>query len=97
MSFLSDGNEETRIPVIMSCDIVPRLVQLIEHQNIAIAVPCLRTMGNISTGDDSQTQLAIDAGLLKALFNIIKHEKKTIRKEACWTISNITAGNDNQI
>lgn len=56
MSFLSDGNEETRIPVIMQCNIIPRLVQLIEHQNIAIAVPCLRTMGNISTGDDSQTQ-----------------------------------------
>jgi hypothetical protein len=51
MSYLSDGGED-RIPVILETNVLPRLVQLLQHNNIAIAVPCLRTIGNIVTGDD---------------------------------------------
>ena len=51
ISYLSDGGEE-RIPVIMSTGVLPRLIQLLQHNNIAISVPCLRTIGNIVTGDD---------------------------------------------
>lgn len=54
MSYLSDGGEE-RIPIILGTGVLPRLVQLLMHPNIAIAVPCLRTIGNIVTGDDSET------------------------------------------
>lgn len=53
----------------------------------------MRTIGNIVTGDDSQTQVVINAGALEALNNIIYHKKKTVRKEVCWSLSNITAGN----
>jgi len=60
-------------------------------------VPCLRTIGNVVTGDDSQTQLVIDAGALQALNDLISHPKKTVRKEVCWSISNITAGSTDQI
>jgi hypothetical protein len=60
-------------------------------------VPCLRAIGNIVTGDDSQTQYVINAGALDALNNIIYHKKKTVRKEVCWSLSNITAGNPEQI
>ena len=67
------------------------------HPNVAISVPCLRTVGNIVTGDDDQTQIAIDNGALQALNAIICHKKKTVRKEVCWTLSNITAGSDKQI
>lgn len=67
------------------------------HENVAIAIPCLRTIGNIVTGDDSQTQLAIDAGLTQALNGILSHQKKTFRKEACWVLSNITAGTEEQM
>jgi importin subunit alpha-1 len=93
MSYLSDGGED-RIPVILSTNVLPRLVQLLQHNNIAIAVPCLRTIGNIVTGDDGQTQYVIEAGALDALNNIIFHKKKTVRKEVCWSLSNITAGNE---
>ena len=92
MSYLSDGGEE-RIPIILSTNVLPRLVQLLSHPNIAISVPCLRSIGNIVTGDDDQTQYVINAGALEALNNIIYHKKKTVRKEVCWSLSNITAGN----
>ena len=91
MSYLSDGGEE-RIPSILQTGVLPRLVQLLQHPNIAISVPCLRSIGNIVTGDDDQTQTVIDAGALIALNELIYNKKKTVRKEVCWTLSNITAG-----
>jgi hypothetical protein len=57
-------------------------------------VPCLRTIGNIVTGNDQETQYAIDCGALEALNNLIYSKKKSIRKEVCWTLSNITAGTE---
>ena len=64
---------------------------------MAIAIPCLRTIGNIVTGDDDQTQMAVNSGLVNALNQIIAHPKKTVRKESCWVLSNITAGTEEQV
>jgi len=57
----------------------------------------MRSVGNIVTGDDVQTQLIINCGALPALLSLLGSTKDGIRKEACWTISNITAGNSVQI
>lgn len=73
------------------------MIQLLRHENVAIAIPCLRTIGNIVTGDDNQTQMAVDCGLIDALNTIISHNKKTVRKESCWVLSNITAGTPEQV
>ena len=95
-SYLSDGGDE-RIPFILQTGVLPRLVQLLMHPNVAIAVPTLRCIGNIVTGDDNQTQMAINAGVLNNLNELIYSKKKTIRKEVCWSLSNITAGSVEQI
>jgi hypothetical protein len=50
-SYLSDGGDE-RLPFILETGVLPRLVQLLMHKNVAIAVPALRCIGNIVTGDD---------------------------------------------
>lgn len=55
------------------------------------------SVGNIVTGDDSQTQFIINLNALPALLWMLDNPKKNIRKEACWTISNITAGTAEQI
>ena len=61
-------------------------------------VPALRTVGNIVTGDDLQTQVIINCTALPCLLNLLQtSHKKSIKKEACWTISNITAGTTEQI
>jgi importin subunit alpha-1 len=57
----------------------------------------LRTVGNIVTGDDMQTQIIINVSSLPCLLSLLSSPKKGIRKEACWTISNVTAGNKQQI
>ena len=65
--------------------------------SFAVQTPALRSVGNIVTGDDNQTQVMIAAGILPALGSLLSSPKETIRKETCWTISNITAGNTQQI
>lgn len=67
------------------------------HPLPAVQTPALRTVGNIVTGDDLQTQVMINSGALQCLVTLLSHSKKGIRKEACWTISNVTAGNKDQI
>ena len=68
------------------------------HQSTSVLVPALRTVGNIVTGDDLQTQVVINCNALPCLLNLLTtSHKKSIKKEACWTISNITAGTKEQI
>lgn len=74
-----------------------KLVHLLGHESVTISIPCLRTIGNIVTGDDDQTDVVIEAGIINALCTIIGHNKKTVRKEVCWVLSNITAGTEDQL
>lgn len=74
-----------------------KVVDLLLHQSPGVQTPALRTIGNIVTGDDVQTQAVIQCGALPSLLSLLDSPKKGIRKEACWTLSNITAGNRDQI
>jgi hypothetical protein len=48
-SYVSDGSDQ-RMHYITDTGILPRIVALLRHPNIAISVACLRTLGNILTG-----------------------------------------------
>eukprot|EP00735_Rhodelphis_limneticus_P006324 TRINITY_DN18714_c0_g1::TRINITY_DN18714_c0_g1_i1::g.20471::m.20471 TRINITY_DN18714_c0_g1::TRINITY_DN18714_c0_g1_i1::g.20471 ORF type:complete len:531 (+),score=204.84,sp/Q9SLX0/IMA1B_ORYSJ/60.04/0.0,Arm/PF00514.18/1.8e+02,Arm/PF00514.18/1.3e-10,Arm/PF00514.18/2.8e-12,Arm/PF00514.18/3.2e-10,Arm/PF00514.18/2.2e-07,Arm/PF00514.18/3.6e-08,Arm/PF00514.18/2.3e-12,Arm/PF00514.18/2.3e-11,Arm/PF00514.18/6.2e-06,HEAT_2/PF13646.1/0.058,HEAT_2/PF13646.1/3.3e-08,HEAT_2/PF13646.1/0.00023,HEAT_2/PF13646.1/0.00 len=97
LSYLSDGTND-KIQAVIDSRVVRRLVELLLHPNHTVQTPALRTIGNIVTGDDLQTEIVIQSGALPALLNLLTHSpKRSIRKEACWTISNITAGDRNQI
>ena len=74
-----------------------RLVELLMHLNQSVVSAALRAVGNIVTGDDSQTQIILNCNVLPCLLHLLSSTKESIRKEACWTISNITAGNRGQI
>lgn len=56
-----------------------------------------RTIGNIVTGNDEQTQYILSLGILSIFHTLLGHSKKAIRKETLWTISNICAGSIHQI
>ncbi len=72
-------------------------MELLTHNSTSVQTPALRSVGNIVTGDDVQTQIIINCGSLPALLSLLSSQKDGIRKEACWTISNVTAGNSTQI
>ena len=96
ISYLSDGSND-KIQAVIENAIPRRLVELLMHASTSVQTPALRSVGNIVTGDDVQTQIIINAGALPALSYLLGSSKDGIRKEACWTISNITAGNSTQI
>ncbi|KAK7329512.1 hypothetical protein VNO77_23682 [Canavalia gladiata] len=97
LSYLSDGTND-KIQAVIEAGVCSRLVQLLLHPSPSVLIPALRTVGNIVTGDDIQTQAIINHGALPCLLSLLTHNhKKSIKKEACWTISNITAGNREQI
>jgi importin subunit alpha-1 len=99
LSYISDDNEteNQKIQQVVKSGVCRRLVELLYHRSHSVKTPALRTIGNIVTGDDMQTQVIINCGGLTALGSLLQSDKKGIRKEACWTISNITAGNKEQI
>ena len=49
-----------------------RLVDLLKHHSPHVCHPALRTVGNIVTGDDMQTQSVINTGVLKNLQELLQ-------------------------
>ena len=96
LSYLSDGPNE-KIQSVIESGVCRRLVELLLHHSASVQTPALRTVGNIVTGDDLQTQIIINFSALPCLERLLSSPKKGIRKEACWTVSNITAGSPEQI
>ncbi|XP_010431108.1 PREDICTED: importin subunit alpha-7-like isoform X1 [Camelina sativa] len=95
--YLSDGSNE-KVQAVIEAKICARLIGLSVHRSPLVLIPALRTIGNIVTGNDSQTQHIIDLQALPCLLNLLRGSyNKTIRKEACWAVSNITAGCQSQI
>ncbi|XP_020941285.1 importin subunit alpha-8 isoform X1 [Sus scrofa] len=75
--------------IVISSNAIPHLLALASSN---VPTPSLRTVGNIVTGTDPQTQLAIDAGLLSVLPHLLLHPRSSIQKEAAWALSNVAAG-----
>jgi hypothetical protein len=58
----------------------------------------VRTIGNVVTGNDSQTEKALKLGVTDILSQMAcSTEREQIRKEINWTLSNITAGTCEQV
>ncbi|KAI9307778.1 armadillo-type protein [Cunninghamella echinulata] len=96
LSYLSNTKDEN-IQSIIESGICRRLVELLLHSSASVQAPALRSVGNIVTGDDVQTQVVINCSALPALSALLNSNKENLVKEACWVISNITAGTTIQI
>ena len=98
LSYLTDGTNDRIQAVVNERDIVPRVVELLDHDTPSVQTPALRVIGNIVTGDESQTQAVLHCPMaLPLLKKLLSHPNKAVRKEACWGISNVTAGTVPQI
>nr|UXY86904.1 importin alpha [Cryptomonas paramecium] len=88
---------EEKIELVTESGILQRIIELLTHSDFEVQTPALRTIGNIVSGDDTQTQLVLNCSILPCLLILLNSPKKAIKKEACWTLSNIAAGNSYQI
>lgn len=96
ISYVTDDVNE-KIQSVINAGCVPHLVKLLGSQENTVIVPALRSVGNIVTGDDSQTDVVLRAGALRYMTGLLQNSRSSVVKEAAWTVSNITAGNPNQI
>lgn len=100
LSYVTDDQTKGNIKiqaVVSQPGICARLIYLLQHGTNAVQVPALRTIGNIVTGDDRQTQAMLEQKPLPALLGTLSCQRKSLRKETCWTVSNVTAGTPQQI
>lgn len=61
LSYISDGDNQ-RIQAVIDAGVGPDLVRHLAHAQANVVTPMLRTLGNLVSGDDSQTQ-----GVLRCL------------------------------
>lgn len=94
--YISEGDSD-RIQQVLNAHVAARVVDLIQHPNVSLVVPYLRTVGNILTGDDVQTQTLLNYNLIDKLAPLVTSKRRAIRKEAIWSFSNILAGNTQQV
>lgn len=67
ISYLTDGPNE-KIQAVIDAGIPRRLVELLSFDSTSVQTPALRSVGNIVTGNDVQTQVMINAGCLPCSF-----------------------------
>mmetsp|Transcript_32104 Transcript_32104/g.89886 ORF Transcript_32104/g.89886 Transcript_32104/m.89886 type:complete len:555 (+) Transcript_32104:140-1804(+) len=97
LSYMTDG-EDYRLQAVIDQGIIPGLVELLRHPSPAVSTPALRTVGNIVTGTEKQTQSVVHHGALPHLLNLLLNANaRNTKKEVCWALSNITAGTAAQI
>ena len=97
LSYLTDGDEATALQQALEAGVAARVAALLRHPSNSVQTPALRTVGNIVTGDEVQTQVVINVGALEMLAYVFTTGKRGLKKEACWAISNIMAGNREQV
>ena len=97
ISYLTDGDDATINLVVDHPGIVKRCVELMTSPTVTVVTPALRVIGNLISGSDKCTQIAVDNGALRAIVPLFGNTKRTIRREACWAVSNIAAGTKEQI
>lgn len=96
LSYISDGDDE-RIQLVNGEEgILESLIDLL-GKNSSVVTPALRTIGNIVSGSNEQTEAVLDAGLMSQMKGLLNSSKRMICKEACWVLSNIAAGTHQQI
>ncbi|RHZ83379.1 hypothetical protein Glove_95g27 [Diversispora epigaea] len=101
MSRILNGTHKHREHALVSdSSLCRRLVQLLCEESLSSTVhlPVLRTLVNIASGAEKQTQAVIDAGALTVLTSsFLTIKNLTLRRDACLAVSNVAAGTYKQV
>lgn len=100
-----DNNQSASAPtdyteVILDCNAVPKLKELVTHSNREIQKEACWTLSNIAAGTVDQIQAVINSGAIPPLVKLVSNKgtDQEVRSEACWVVLNATScGSDSQI
>ena len=93
LTHISDGDLK-QIEELYNVNFCKKLVEIVQHKDLDLKAPALRTIGNMLTASDTMTQPFIDVGLIPALVPLLHHKNRQMRKETAWVFSNIMGGKD---
>jgi hypothetical protein len=98
LSYISEGQSEF-VDALLNHNILPTITTCITkwQKHSEILRPCVRLLGSIAAGTNTQTQSLLIHGILQYFPILLSFNKPIIVREACWALSNITAGTDEQI
>lgn len=78
---MSEGNVEI-LEELINNQVIPKVIQLASCEIHKLQLPCIRILGNLISGDDSQAQIVIHHGGIRAISAALTNENQNIRKEA---------------
>jgi hypothetical protein len=101
LSFISEGTSD-RISAVLAHGVLPAIMHnLSSGAGSPVVLPALRCLGNIVSGDEHQTTLAIDHGAITVLCALltaqVPNPQAATKKEILWALSNIAAASAQQI
>jgi importin subunit alpha-6/7 len=70
-------------------ELLRKLIVLTNHEALSIAVPCIRSIGNVASFTDSVWGRLKDLNLVEFFVKLLSHPKNAIRREVFWTLSNL--------
>ncbi|GAM28930.1 hypothetical protein SAMD00019534_121060, partial [Acytostelium subglobosum LB1] len=97
-AFITDTTSDWLINAVIELNVIPRIMKYLgTNESVKLLVPSLRSVGNILSGNDVQTQYILNHGVIERFNELVTHPKANIRKEVVWSVSNITSGTRPQI
>jgi importin subunit alpha-1 len=100
LSYISDGSSDGISAVLVHGALPAIIHHLSSGAGKPIETPALFCLGNIVSGDDHQTTLALEHGAITLCAMLRWQMHNTLagtKKEILWALSNIAAGNEQQI
>ena len=79
-----EHGDDCIVEIIRINGIVKKISSLMNHKEMVVAWPTLRTIGNILASPYLGT--AIEAGVLNKVAALFDHPDDTIKSELCWVI-----------
>ncbi|CAG8444629.1 3588_t:CDS:10 [Cetraspora pellucida] len=93
LTYLTSSDDDKYTQILLKEGIVPLLVKHMRSFNHGpLALPLIRTLGNIASGPDDNTDILIQQpDFLHAMLEYIQSDCRPVKKESLWVMSNITA------
>ncbi len=89
--------DESEIEEVLQMDILEDLFKCLRSNSDRLKLATLRTIANILTESDVQTQVLMNRGLIDAVFPLLQDANKSVRKQAGLVFSNLMGGTAEQV
>ena len=71
---------------MVDAEVIPHLVRLLDSGELPVMTPSLRTLGNIVTGSDVQTDSVLSCNAVPVFAKLLQHPKMNIVKVSYYVV-----------